>query len=46
MSILEKLGKEFVITTELGPVKGAFADESIRMFLNIMTASISWPWAM
>lgn len=30
MSILEKLGKKFVITTELGPVKGALAEESIE----------------
>ncbi len=30
MSILDKLGKGFVITTELGPVKGALAEDSIE----------------
>jgi homocysteine S-methyltransferase len=30
MALTEKLGKKFVITTELGPVKGVFADESIE----------------
>jgi homocysteine S-methyltransferase len=29
MALTEKLGKKFVITTELGPVKGVFADDSI-----------------
>jgi homocysteine S-methyltransferase len=29
MDLTEKLGKNFVITTELGPVKGVFTDESI-----------------
>lgn len=29
MSIIEKSGKQFIITTELGPVKGVFAEESI-----------------
>lgn len=29
MSLIEKLGKSFVITTELGPVKGAFFQESL-----------------
>ncbi len=29
MSILEKLGKQLVITTELGPVKGVLTEESI-----------------
>ena len=29
MKLREKLGKKFVITTELGPVKGVFADESL-----------------
>jgi homocysteine S-methyltransferase len=30
MILTEKLGKKFVITTELGPVKGVLADESIE----------------
>ena len=30
MILTEKLGKKFVITTELGPVKGLFADESLE----------------
>jgi methylenetetrahydrofolate reductase (NADPH) len=30
MNLTEKLGKKFVITTELGPVKGVFADESLE----------------
>jgi homocysteine S-methyltransferase len=30
MALTEKLGKKFVITTELGPVKGVFANESIE----------------
>jgi homocysteine S-methyltransferase len=30
MALTEKLGKKFVITTELGPVKGVCADESIE----------------
>ena len=29
MKLTEKLGKRFVITTELGPVKGVFAEESL-----------------
>jgi methylenetetrahydrofolate reductase (NADPH) len=29
MSLIEKLGKSFVITTELGPVKGALFKESL-----------------
>jgi len=29
MNLSEKLGKKFVITTELGPVKGVFADEAL-----------------
>ena len=29
MSLIEKLGKDFVVTTELGPVKGALVDESL-----------------
>ncbi len=29
MRLIEKLGKDFVITTELGPVKGALAKESL-----------------
>ncbi len=29
MKLIEKLGKEFVITTEMGPVKGALFSESI-----------------
>lgn len=30
MALSEKLGKKFVITTELGPVKGVFANESLE----------------
>lgn len=30
MSLVEKLGKSFVITTELGPVKGALVKESLE----------------
>lgn len=30
MNLSEKFGKKFVITTELGPVKGVFADESLE----------------
>jgi 5,10-methylenetetrahydrofolate reductase len=30
MNLTEKLGKKFVITTELGPVKGVFADDSLE----------------
>jgi methylenetetrahydrofolate reductase (NADH) len=30
MNLIEKLGKKFVITTELGPVKGVHADESLE----------------
>lgn len=30
MSILDKIGKKFIITTELGPVKGALAEEAIE----------------
>lgn len=30
MNLFEKLGKQFVITTELGPVKGVLADESLE----------------
>lgn len=30
MNLTEKLGKNFVITTELGPVKGVFSDESLK----------------
>jgi methylenetetrahydrofolate reductase (NADPH) len=30
MNLAEKLGKKFVITTELGPVKGVLADESLE----------------
>jgi homocysteine S-methyltransferase len=30
MGLTKKLGKKFVITTELGPVKGVLADESIE----------------
>ena len=30
MSLFEKLGKQLVVTTELGPVKGVFADESME----------------
>lgn len=37
MSILEKLGKKFVITTELGPVKGALADDSITKARGYMS---------
>lgn len=29
MKLIEKLGKKFVITTELGPVKGVLTDESL-----------------
>ncbi len=29
MSLIEKLGKKFVITTELGPVKGALVEDSL-----------------
>ena len=30
MNLTEKLGRQFVITTELGPVKGVFAEESME----------------
>ncbi|MDY7036839.1 MAG: methylenetetrahydrofolate reductase [Thermodesulfobacteriota bacterium] len=30
MNLTEKLGKKFIITTELGPVKGVLADESLK----------------
>jgi methylenetetrahydrofolate reductase (NADPH) len=30
MNLTEKMGKKFVITTELGPVKGVFANESLE----------------
>jgi len=30
VNLIEKLGKKFVITTELGPVKGVFSDESLN----------------
>ncbi|MFH1288825.1 MAG: hypothetical protein ABII25_09060 [bacterium] len=30
MNLIEKLGKKFVITTELGSVKGVLADESLE----------------
>ena len=30
MKLIEKLGKKFVITTELGPVKGVLTDESLE----------------
>ena len=30
MILTEKLGKKFIITTELGPVKGLFTDESLE----------------
>lgn len=30
MGLAEKLGKEFIITTELGPVKGVMTDESLE----------------
>lgn len=30
MNLTEQLGKKFAITTELGPVKGVFADESLE----------------
>lgn len=30
MTLIEKLGREFVITTELGPVKGVQTDESLE----------------
>ena len=30
MNLIEKFGKKFVITTELGPVKGVLADESLE----------------
>lgn len=29
MGLIDKLGNDFVITTELGPVKGALVKESI-----------------
>lgn len=38
MNVLEKIGKKFVVTTELGPVKGALANESLekaRSYLSI-----------
>jgi len=30
MELIEKLGKKFVVTTELGPVKGVLADDSLE----------------
>jgi hypothetical protein len=30
MNLLDKLGKEFVVTTELGPVKGVMVNEAIE----------------
>jgi 5,10-methylenetetrahydrofolate reductase len=30
MNLSQKLGKTFVVTTELGPVKGTFSDDSIK----------------
>lgn len=30
MNLFGKLGKQFVVTTELGPVKGVFSDESLE----------------
>lgn len=34
MSLSEKFGKKFIITTELGPVKGVLADESLAKAKN------------
>ena len=36
MDLTEKLGKSFVITTELGPVKGALASESLEKARNYL----------
>ena len=30
MALIDKFGKKFVVTTELGPVKGTLADESLE----------------
>ncbi|MCI5136999.1 MAG: 5,10-methylenetetrahydrofolate reductase, partial [Candidatus Electrothrix sp. AR1] len=30
MKLIEKLGRKFIITTELGPVKGVLTDESLE----------------
>lgn len=37
MKLIEKLGKKFVITTELGPVKGALTDESLGKAQNYLS---------
>jgi len=36
MNLAEKLGKRFVITTELGPVKGVLTDESLEKAKNYL----------
>ncbi len=36
MKLIEKLGKKFIITTELGPVKGAMTDESLEKAKNYL----------
>ncbi len=36
MSLMEKLGKDFVITTELGPVKGVMVEKSLENAKNYL----------